>query len=101
MAVPFTTEPSGARLPSGKVTVLVRPRARARAGGRITLKPGESVTLTRGLYHRFWAEKKKVFIGEVSMVNDDRKDNSFLDQVGRFPDIEEDVPAEHLLITDY
>ena len=38
---------------------------------------------------------------EVSMVNDDSADNRFLEPIGRFPDIEEDVPAEVLLCNEY
>ena len=37
IAVLFMTDPSGARLPAGNVTVLVRPRARALSGDMITL----------------------------------------------------------------
>ena len=37
MAVLLMTEPDGARLPLGNVTVLVRPRSRARSGGMMTL----------------------------------------------------------------
>ena len=40
-------------------------------------------------------------VGEVSTVNDDKKDNRFLDAGGRFPAIEEDVLAEFLLCTEY
>jgi hypothetical protein len=39
-------------------------------------------------------------IGEVSMVNDDASDNRFL-EVGRFPEIEEDVEPKYLLCNDY
>jgi D-lyxose ketol-isomerase len=42
-----------------------------------------------------------VLVGEVSMVNDDAKDNRFYDPVGRFPDIEEDIQPKYLLCTDY
>src|SRR4051812_29668197 len=44
-----------------------------RAGEPLTLRPGESVTLTRSLWHRFYGEAGKgtVFVGEVSQVNDD------------------------------
>ena len=38
-----------------------------------------------------------VMAGEVSQVNDDNKDNYFLEPVGRFSDILEDEPAIHLL----
>ncbi len=40
MAVALITEPSGARLPTGNTTVLVRPRARARSGSMITSSGG-------------------------------------------------------------
>ena len=39
--------------------------------------------------------------GEVSMVNDDANDNRFLEELGRFPEIEEDVVPKYLLCTDY
>jgi len=74
-----------------------------RAGGTVTLRPGESICLTQNLYHRFWAAPGKgpVLAGEVSRVNDDHVDNHFYDGGGRFPDIDEDVPPLHLLTIDY
>jgi D-lyxose ketol-isomerase len=73
------------------------------AGGTVTLEPGDSICLTQRLYHSFWAERGKgpVLGGEVSRVNDDHIDNMFYDGVGRFPEVEEDVPPLHLLIMDY
>ncbi|HYW96900.1 MAG TPA: D-lyxose/D-mannose family sugar isomerase [Bacteroidales bacterium] len=73
------------------------------AGTTITLEPGQSVCLEPGVYHRFWGKqgKGKVLVGEVSSVNDDKKDNRFLDGKGRFPTIEEDEPPMHLLVSDY
>jgi hypothetical protein len=71
------------------------------AGGRVTLSPGESICLTQGLYHEFWAEGGTVLIGEVSAVNDDTADNRFAEEVGRFPEIEEDEPALHYLCNEY
>jgi len=70
-------------------------------GGFIHLKPGESITLLSGQYHTFWAEKERVMVGEVSVVNDDRTDNRFYEPIGRFPIIEEDVPPLYLLTEDY
>jgi D-lyxose ketol-isomerase len=70
-------------------------------GGFIHLKPGESITLLSGQYHKFWAEKERVMVGEVSVVNDDRTDNRFYEPIGRFPTIEEDVPPLYLLTEDY
>lgn len=73
------------------------------AGDSIILTPGESICLEQGIYHRFYGEpgKGKVFVGEVSAVNDDNTDNRFHSQVGRFPVIEEDEPPVHLLVSDY
>jgi len=71
------------------------------AGHVIALKPGESITITPGLYHSFWAEDETVLAGEVSTVNDDSSDNRFLETVGRFPSIDEDEPPRHLLVTEY
>lgn len=73
------------------------------AGKPLIIKPGQSITLTPGLYHRFYGQKGKgmVLIGEVSMVNDDENDNRFYEKVGRFPEIDEDVEPVHLLVNDY
>jgi len=73
------------------------------AGGKVILKPGESITLEQGMYHRFYGEagKGKVLVGEVSAVNDDATDNCFLEEIGRFPVIEEDEVPLHLLVGDY
>jgi hypothetical protein len=73
------------------------------AGGKIILKPGESITLKQGLFHRFYGEEGmgKVLVGEVSAVNDDNTDNYFLEDLGRFPEIEEDTKPVHLLVSDY
>ncbi len=72
-------------------------------GEPLILKPGESICLRSGVYHRFYGEKGhgKVLIGEVSMVNDDSNDNRFYNKVGRFPDIIEDEKPIHLLVNDY
>ena len=73
------------------------------AGHQFVLKPGESITLTPLMYHEFWAERGSgtSIIGEVSTVNDDATDNFFLEKIGRFPRIEEDVAPAHLLCTEY
>lgn len=72
-------------------------------GGKVILTPGESICLEQGMFHRFYGEpdKGKVFVGEVSAVNDDSNDNCFYEPVGRFPQIEEDVAPLHLLASDY
>ena len=71
------------------------------AGGVAALRPGESITLTTGLYHKFWGEDGRILVGEVSMVNDDASDNRFFDPIGRFPSIEEDEEPLYLLVSDY
>lgn len=73
------------------------------AGSIVELSEGESITLLPGVYHKFWGKPGcgQVVVGEVSKVNDDRTDNRFLEQVGRFPAIEEDEPAEFLLCSEY
>lgn len=71
--------------------------------GRIVLSPGESICLEPRVYHRFHGEegKGRVLVGEVSSVNDDKADNRFYKDEGRFPDIEEDEEAAYLLVNDY
>lgn len=72
-------------------------------GGSVVLQPGQSICLTRGLYHRFYGQpgRGKVLVGEVSAVNDDTTDNRFHETLPRFPDVEEDQPPVHLLASDY
>jgi D-lyxose ketol-isomerase len=78
-------------------------RRRLQPGQVVKLQPGESITLYQGLYHSFSGEsgQGKVLVGEVSTVNDDQSDNRFFDELGRFPEIEEDEPLRHLLVGDY
>ncbi|MCV6547634.1 MAG: D-lyxose/D-mannose family sugar isomerase [Cohaesibacter sp.] len=71
------------------------------AGGLLKLEPGESVTLLPGVWHAFWGEGSDVLIGEVSTVNDDKTDNDFEMDIGRFANVEEDVDPLHLLVSDY
>lgn len=78
-------------------------RHRVPAGHMFRLEPGMSITLTPFLFHEFWTEPGSgtAIVQEVSSVNDDDIDNAFFEAVGRFPDIDEDVPATHLLCTEY
>jgi len=63
------------------------------------LEAGQRVTLLPGVWHAFESASDECVIGEVSTANDDLNDNFFLDRnIGRFPGIEEDVPAEVRLI---
>ena len=65
----------------------------------LILKKGQSVTVERNIFHRFYAVKGSgmVMAGEVSQVNDDNNDNYFLEPVGRFSEIQEDEPLLHPL----
>lgn len=74
-----------------------------KANSKVILTPGESICLEQGIYHKFYGEagKGKVFVGEVSAVNDDKSDNKFHDPVGRFPEIDEDEKPLHLLVSEY
>lgn len=73
------------------------------AGGTITLKPGESITISSYLYHNFIAKKGcgPVLCGEVSRVNDDNSDNRFSTPLPRFSEIEEDEAPLYLLCSEY
>jgi len=73
------------------------------AGTTLRLKPGESIALEQKMFHRFYSEKGsgKTLVGEVSAVNDDTDDNYFYDEVGRFPEVEEDEAPLHVLANEY
>ncbi len=72
-------------------------------GEKVILTPGESICLEPFVYHKFYGEEGKgtVIVGEVSDVNDDDNDNRFHSPLKRFPQIEEDAPAVHLLCNEY
>lgn len=72
-------------------------------GTQVRLTPGESITLCPHMYHDFEVEKGTgaVLLGEVSMCNDDKNDNRFYKELGRFPTIEEDEQPYRLLCTEY
>jgi D-lyxose ketol-isomerase len=76
-------------------------RREVAAGTTVILGPGESITLTPYLYHKFYAVEGDGLIGEVSSVNDDATDNYFLDPLPRFPEIQEDEAPLRLLCTEY
>ncbi|MFT3984195.1 MAG: D-lyxose/D-mannose family sugar isomerase [Lachnospiraceae bacterium] len=73
------------------------------AGSKICLQPGMSITIPQYLYHDFLVPKTggSVLLGEVSMCNDDHVDNRFYNEMGRFPDIEEDEAPYRLLCNEY
>lgn len=69
-------------------------------GGKVTLTPGESICLEKCMFHRFYGEsgKRKVFVGEVSAVDDDSNDNCFYEPVVRFPEIIGDTNFDNVNI---
>ena len=69
-----------------------RRRSISAPGARVSLEPGESLTLEPFVAHAFWAEGGVTLAGEVSLANDDRTDNYFLPPLNPFPPIEEDAP---------
>ena len=72
-------------------------------GTVVTLHPGESLTTTTGIYHKWQVEPGtgEVLVWEVSSTNDDNIDNRFLRDIPRVPDIEEDEEPYRLLFGDY
>lgn len=78
-------------------------RKRISAGTIIRLHPGESICLSSRTIHQFWSEKGTglTVSGEVSSVCDDLTDNCFLEEVSRFPAIEEDESPLFLLCNEY
>lgn len=73
------------------------------AGTQVRLTPGESIAIQQYMYHDFEVEKGSgnVLLGEVSECNDDNTDNRFYENIGRFPEIEEDEPPYRLLCNEY
>lgn len=73
------------------------------AGTQVRLDPGESISIYPYLYHDFEVVPGTgaVLLGEVSMCNDDERDNRFYEPMGRFPEIEEDEAPYRLLCTEY
>ncbi len=74
-----------------------------KAGEKIEVTPGNSVTLEPFMYHRFTAKKGAgmLIVGEVSKVNDDNNDNVFLNPLDRYSAIVEDEEAVHPLVNEY
>lgn len=73
------------------------------AGAVVSVAPGNSITLAPRLYHRFWAKRDAgdLVVGEVSSINDDSADNTFLNAASRFAPIEEDEPPICPLCNEY
>ena len=83
---------------------------RIEAGGIVRLHPGESLCIEPRTVHQFWGENGTGICldgiwytasGEVSSVCDDKADNYFLEEMKRFPAIEEDAPRRMYLCHEY
>lgn len=72
------------------------------AGETITIKNGNSISLTPYMYHTFWGGTGGMsVIGEVSSLNDDNIDNYFAERVNRFAEVEEDEEQLFILCNEY
>ena len=97
-------EDSNKKLRKDKFTLKVDGNFITVSGGSvIPLKPGQSVCITQGIYHQFWAKKGSgpILSMEISSVNDDLTDNIWLERVVRFPKITEDTKREFVLCSEY
>lgn len=97
----YNSAPDGGLAPTPVSVMCDGIRRQVEAGATVILGPGESITLTPYLYHQFYAVDGHGLIGEVSSVNDDAKDNYFLEPLPRFPEIVEDETPVRLLCTEY
>lgn len=95
LCVEFTTD--GAVLDCSDTTVRIDGAQAPLYGQTHRLNAGQSITIPRGVQHRFWGEGAPVFTAEVSQCNDDLTDNYFLASVGRFAEITEDEEPYRLL----
>ena len=72
-------------------------------GSTLRIEPGESICLPPKTFHQFWGEAGTgpSMSGEVSSVCSDKTDNYFLERRERFPAVDEDEPARHVLCSEY
>jgi D-lyxose ketol-isomerase len=70
-------------------------------GARVSLEPGESLTLEPFVAHSFWADGGPTLAGEVSLANDDAADNYFLPPLAPPAPIEEDAPMRYVTTRDH
>lgn len=73
------------------------------AGGKVILKPGQSISIAPGQYHMWQGVPGTgdVILFEVSTPNDDTVDNRFHTAGERIPIMDEDEPAKYLMFADY
>ena len=86
----------------GETTVAIDGSPRTVPSGQpVVLEAGQRITLVPGIWHAFEPASEECVLGEVSTANDDLHDNFFVDRdIGRFPQIDEDAPAEVRLATE-
>lgn len=94
LCVEFT--PEGAVCDIDADTVRIDGASASLFGQVHRLTAGQSITVPRGVQHRFWGEGTPVFVAEVSQCNNDLTDNYFLEPLGRFSQIQEDEPPHRL-----
>ena len=70
-------------------------------GDQVRLEPGESLTLDPYVAHAFWAEGGTALAGEISLANDDTRDNYFVPPLAPLEPIDEDTPARFVTVRDY
>lgn len=73
------------------------------AGGKVILKPGQSIAIAPGQYHQWQGipGTGDIILFEVSATNDDNVDNRFHEIRKRIPDVEEDETPKYLMFADY
>jgi D-lyxose ketol-isomerase len=56
---------------------------------KVYLRPGQSITMSRGMYHRFYAKEGSGYVlaGEVSSPNNDDDDNRFFENLEDSPQL--------------
>lgn len=102
LAVELYNSTEGGGFAQSRVSVMCDGiRREVDAGGTLILGPGESITMTPYLYHKFYAVNGPGLIGEVSSVNDDDTDNYFAEPLPRYPEIVEDEAPYRLLCNEY
>jgi D-lyxose ketol-isomerase len=97
----FKVDPNGVRLDERIQAAKDAEILDLAPGARVSLEPGESLTLEPFVAHSFWAEGGAVLAGEVSLANDDAVDNYFQPPLARFAEIEEDAPMRFVTVRDH
>lgn len=73
------------------------------AGGKVILKPGQSISIAPGQYHQWQGVPGTgdIILFEVSTTNDDTMDNRFYTNGKRIPEVLEDEKPQYLMFADY